>query len=132
MSRRPYKPKLSKSGWWLKQPRYIRYMMREMSAAFIGIYVLLLITALYTLSQGAGAYGAYGAFLATVDGPAGLAFALIAIAFAIYHSYTWFQVTPRAMPLMLGTRRIPGVFIVAAHWLGFVIASGALWLVVGR
>jgi succinate dehydrogenase subunit C len=128
MSRRPYKPKLSKSGWWLKQPRYIRYMLREMSAAFIGIYVLLLITGLYTLSQGAGAYDT---FLATVAGPVGLAFALITIAFAIYHTYTWFQVTPRAMPLMFGSKRVPGVFIVAAHWLGFVIASGALWLVVG-
>jgi succinate dehydrogenase subunit C len=128
MSRRPYKAKLSKSGWWLKQPRYIRYMMREMSAAFIGIYVLLLITGLYALSQGAGAYDTY---LAAVEGPAGLAFALIAIVFAIYHTYTWFQVTPRAMPLMFGTRRVPGFFIVAAHWLGFVIVSGALWLVVG-
>jgi succinate dehydrogenase subunit C len=128
MSRRPYKPKLSKSGWWLKQPRYIRYMMREMSAAFIGVYVLLLITALYTLSRGAAAYDT---FLATVEGPVGLAFALIAIAFAIYHTYTWFQVTPRAMPLMFGSKRVPGVLIVAAHWLGFAMVSGALWLLVG-
>ncbi len=129
MSRRPYKPELSKSGWWLKQPRYIRYMMREMSAAFIGIYVLLLITGLYKLSQGSAAYDA---FLAAAEGPVGLAFAAIAIIFAIYHTYTWFQVTPRAMPLMLGDKRVPGAVIVAAHWLGFAVVSAALWLLVGH
>jgi len=124
MSRRPYKPEPSKSGWWLKRPRYIRYMMREMSAAFIGVYVLLLIAGLYKLSQGEGAYDA---FTAMAEGPVGLTFAIIAIIFAIYHTYTWFQVAPRAMPLMFGTKRVPGVIIVAAHWLGFVIVSGALW-----
>jgi len=127
MSRRPYKPGISKSGWWLKRPRYIRYMMREMSAAFIGIYVLLLITGLYRLSQGEDAYDA---FLAAAEGPVGLIFASIAIVFAIYHTYTWFQVTPRAMPLMYGARRVPGGLIVAAHWFGFFVVSGALWLLV--
>jgi len=128
MPRRPYKPDLSRSAWWLRQPRYIRYMMREMSAAFIGIYVLLLITGLYALSRG---WDAYESFLATVEGPVGLAFAVVAILFATYHTYTWFQVTPRAMPLVFRGKRVPGAVIIAAHWLGFVIVSAALWLVVG-
>jgi fumarate reductase subunit C len=51
--------------------------------------------------------------------------------FAIYHTYTWFQVTPKAMPLAVGGKRVPGAFIVAAHWLGFVVVSVALWLVAG-
>jgi fumarate reductase subunit C len=128
MSRRPYRSELSKTGWWLKQPRYIRYMMREMSAAFIGIYVLILIAGLFRLSQGEAAYDA---FLAVAEGPAGLTFAIIAMVFAMYHTYTWFQVTPKAMPLTLGGKRVPGTFIVAAHWLGFVGVSAMLWLLVG-
>ena len=128
MSRRPYKFEPSKTGWWLKQPRYVRYMMREMSAAFIGIYALVLIAGLFRLSQGEGAYTE---FLATAEGLVGLTFAVVAMVFAIYHTYSWFQVTPKAMPLMIGGKRIPGVFIVAAHWLGFVVVSVALWLLVG-
>lgn len=128
MSRRPYKPQLSRRGWWLRRPRYIRYMMREISAAFIGIYGLLLIGGLYRLSQGEAAWNAY---LTDAAGTAGRSFAVVALLFAIYHSYTWFQVTPKAMPLMLGGKRIPGAIIVAAHWLGFVVVSGALWLLVG-
>jgi hypothetical protein len=30
---------------------------------------------------------------------------------------------------MIGGKRIPGAIIVAAHWLGFVVVSAALWLV---
>ena len=128
MSRRPYKFEPSKTGWWLKQPRYVRYMMREMSAAFIGIYALVLIAGLFRLSQGEDAYVE---FLAAAEGPVGLTFAVVAMVFAIYHTYSWFQVTPKAMPLMIGGKQVPGVFIVAAHWLGFVVVSVALWLLVG-
>ncbi len=128
MSRRPYVRELSKTGWWLKQPRYVRYMAREISALFVGIYVLILMAGLLGLSQGEAAYED---FLETAEGPVGLIFAIIAMTFAVYHTYTWFQVTPKAMPLMIGSKRIPGPFIVAAHWFGFVVVSVALWLLAG-
>jgi len=127
VSRRPYIRKPSKSGWWLAQPRYVRYMLREISALFIGLYVLVLMIGLYQLSQGKAAFDE---FLASAEGSLGLAFAVVAILFAIYHTYTWFQVTPKAMPLTLGGKKIPGAFIIAAHWLGFVLLSAAMWLLV--
>jgi len=128
MSRRPYKAEPSKSGWWLEQPRYIRYMMREMSAAFIGVYALVLIAGLFRLSEGEAAYTE---FLDAAKGPAGLIFAVIAMLFALYHTYTWFEVTPKAMPLVFAGKRLPGAIIVAAHWAGFVVVSAALWLLAG-
>lgn len=128
MSRRPYIREPSKTRWWLEQPRYIRYMMREISSLFIGIYVLILIVGIFQISRG---QAAYEAFLAVAEGPAGKAFAVLAMLFAVYHTYTWFQVTPKAMPLMVGARRVPGAFIVAAHWFGFVVISAALWLLAG-
>lgn len=127
MSRRPYIRDVSKTGWWLKHPRYIRYMLREMTAAFIGIYVLTVIVGLLRLSQGEAAYAA---FLATAKGTPGLTFAVITLGFALYHSYTWFQVTPKAMPLTFAGKRVPGATIVAAHWFGFVVVSIVLWLLV--
>ena len=127
MSRRPYERELPKT-WWLRQPRYVRYMMREMSAFFIGAYALVLIVGLSQLARGEAAYDAYLAF---ASGPLELAFAVVAMIFALYHTYTWFQVTPKAMPLMLGGKRIPGALIIAAHWFGFLVLSAALWLLVG-
>jgi fumarate reductase subunit C len=35
------------------------------------------------------------------------------------------------MPLMVGSKRVPGALIIAAHWFGFVVVSVALWLLVG-
>ena len=128
MSRRPYIRERSRTGWWLDQARYVRYMLREISALFIGIYALVLSVGLFQLSRGERAYEE---FLATTEGPAGLIFAVIAMLFAIYHTFTWFQVTPKAMPLELGGKRVPGAFIIAAHWLGFALVSIALWLLAG-
>ena len=128
MSRRPYVREFSKTGWWLKQPRYVRYMAREMSALFIGSYVLILMAGLFALSRGEAAYET---FLEKAEGSAGLIFAVIAMIFALYHTFTWFQVTPKAMPLMIGGKRISGSLIVAAHWFGFVVVSAALLLVAG-
>ena len=128
MTRRPYKAEFPARSWWLRHPRYIRYMLREMSALFLGIYVFVLIAGLYCLSQGKPVYVQ---FLTAVEGPAGLTFAVVTMFFAVYHTYTWFQVTPKAMPLMMGGKRLPGAIIIAAHWFGFVIVSAALWLLVG-
>jgi len=128
MSRRPYIREPSRTGWWLEQPRYIRYMLREISALFIGIYALALIVGLFQLSKG---QAAYEGFLAATAGPAGRTFAVLAMLFAIYHTYTWFQVTPKAMPLTLAGKRVPGAFIIAAHWFGFFLVSAALWLLAG-
>jgi fumarate reductase subunit C len=129
MSRRPYIREVSATRWWLKQPRYVRYMAREISALFIGIYILILMAGLFGLSRG---QAAYEEFLEKAEGPVGLIFAVIAMIFAVYHTYTWFQVTPKAMPLMIGSKRIPGPFIIAAHWFGLVVVSVALWLFAGR
>lgn len=127
MSRRPYIRELSRKGWWLSQPRYIRYMMREISALFIGTYVLVLIVGLFQFSRGEAAYTA---FLSAAGGTVGLVFALTTMIFAIYHTYTWFQVTPKAMPLMFAGKRVAGSIIVAAHWIVFALASAVLWLLV--
>lgn len=124
MSRRPYVRPVSTTGWWLSEGRYFRYMMRELSSLFIGAYTIVLIVGLYRLTQGAAAFDA---FTARLSGPAGTTFSLITFVFAVYHAYTWFQVTPKAMPLVVAGKRLPGVVIVGAHWLVFVVASAVIW-----
>jgi fumarate reductase subunit C len=127
MSRRPYIRPVSRAGWWLSQPRYFRYMLRELSSLFIGGYMLILTVGLLRLSQGPAAYEA---FLHNWLGPAGVSYAVFTLIFALYHTYTWFQVTPKAMPIVLAGKRVPGFIIVAAHWAGFALVSTVLWLLV--
>ncbi len=128
MTGRPYIRPVRRYSWWLSQPRYIRYMLREISSAFFAAYILVLIVGLLRLSQGPAAYES---FLAAVLSPAGVAFSLITFVFAVYHSLTWFGVTPKAMPLRMGGKAVPPAIIVAAHWLGWAIASLLILLWVG-
>lgn len=128
MSRRPFIRPVQRSTWWLAQPRYIRYMAREVTSAFLCAYSLLIIVGFVRLAQGEAAYDAY---LAAVRSTPGQVFSLVTLLFAIYHTYTWFQVTPKAMPIRRAGKLIAGNIIVGAHWLGFVIASAIVLYLVG-
>lgn len=128
MSRRPYIRPVQRSTWWLKQPRYIRYMGREVTSLFLCAYSILIIVGLVRLTQGEAAYNEY---LAALYSTPGQVFSLLTLVFAIYHTYTWFQVTPKAMPLRRAGKLIAGNIIVGAHWFGFLIASAIILYLVG-
>ena len=120
MSRRPYRRPVSATSWWLAQPRYIRYMARETSCVFIGAYTGVLVVGLMRLAEGAAAWSAY---LASMSTPGSIIFHLIALAFALYHTTSWFNLTPKAMPVQVGEIRLPGRVIVGAHYAGWAVLS---------
>ncbi len=119
MSRRPYMRKVERS-WWLRQPRYVLYMIRELTSLFVGLYCALLVVGLVRLSQGPAAWEG---FVAAFSSPLGVAFQLACLAFAIYHSVTWFALTPKAMPLMMKDEPVPGIVIVGAHYVAWAVVS---------
>ncbi len=128
MSRRPYRRPVAAFSWWLAQRRYIRYMAREASCIFIGAYTAVIVVGLVRLSQGAAAWGA---FLQALQTPASIAFHLLTLAFALYHTTTWFNVTPKAMPVQLGQARLPGGVIIGAHYTGWALVSALVLLLAG-
>ena len=128
MSRRPYRRAVSTSSWWLAQPRYIRYMAREVSCVFIGAYTAVIVIGLVRLSQGATAWGG---FLEGLQTPVSIAFHLLALAFALYHTTTWFNVTPKAMPLQIGETRLSGSVIIGAHYAGWAVVSALILFLAG-
>lgn len=120
MSRRPYVREVPRMRWFLRQPRYLRYMAREVTCLFIGAYSVLLLIALARLAEGREAYEA---FLSALASPAGWTFQLVVLAFTVYHSVSWFNVTPKAMPLQIGESFVaPGV-IVGAHYAGWLAVT---------
>jgi fumarate reductase subunit C len=48
---------------------------------------------------------------------------LVCLAFAAYHSITWFAVTPKAMPLTLKGEPVSGTIIVGAHYAAWAVVS---------
>ena len=120
MSRKPYVREVSKTGWYLKHPRYMRYISREVTCIFIGAFALLLLRAIERLSVG---QAAYEAFLQGLEGPLSALGLLIVLAFCVHNATSWFNVTPKAMPVQIGEEFLAGKYIVGAHYAVWVIAS---------
>ncbi|MDP6430003.1 MAG: hypothetical protein QF393_18465 [Rhodospirillales bacterium] len=128
MSAKPYIRNPRRYSWWLAQGRYLRYMAREITSLFIGASSAVLVVGLARLADGRAAWEAY---LAALQSPLGVAFHTAAFLFALYHTVTWFNVTPKAMPIEVAGRRLPGAAIAGAHYAGWVVVSAALLILAG-
>nr|VFK13686.1 MAG: fumarate reductase subunit C [Candidatus Kentron sp. LPFa] len=128
MSRNPYIREIPKASWYLRQGRYVRYMAREVTCIFIGIYTFILLFGVGALSEGPDAYNA---FIESLKSPLSVAFLILALLFAVYHAIAWFNVTDQAMPIQIGEDFLPGWIIVSAHYAGLVVVTIAVLFLVG-
>ena len=122
VSRKPYLREIT-SEWIFRHPRYVRYMVREFSCLFIGGWTLMLVWGLKQLAEGPAAWAA---FLECLKSPASIVFHVIALGFALYHSVTWFNLTPKALPLQLGEEFVPDAAISGAHFGAWAVLSLAM------
>lgn len=128
MTGKPYVREVSRFRWFFRQPRYLRYMAREVTCIFIGAYAIFLVVGLRRLAEGREAYEG---FLQALTGPASLIFHLVVLVFALYHTTSWFNVTPKAMPLQVGEEFLPGGIIIGAHYAVWLFVSAVLLFVAG-
>ena len=117
---------IARFSWWMRKKTYLSYMMRELSSLFIGAFSLMMVWGLYQLSKGEAAYSAWSNGLWNNM----QLLSIIIFIFAVYHSFTWFMVTPKAMPLKMAGKRLPGAIIVAAHLLLWLFCSVFVWFIV--
>ncbi len=109
--------------WWLKRKTYFLFMVRELTCVFVGGYALfLLILAMQRDDP--------QAFAALLDSPLLIALQIIALPMVLYHSITWFNLTPKVVVLWRGEERVSPILIAGAHYVAWIIASVAvLWIV---
>ena len=127
VSRRPY---VREEGlrWILRHPRYLRYMAREFSCLFIGAWTLMMVWGLKQLADGPVAWTV---FLECLKSPMSVAFHVVALGFAAYHSYTWFNLTPKALPLQIGKEFVPEAIVAGAHFAAWAGLSAAVLYLAG-
>jgi fumarate reductase subunit C len=128
MSRNPYVREVPRTTWYMRNNRYIRYMLREVSCVFIGLYAASLTVGLVRLAQGDNEWTHY---LNGISSPTGILFSLLAFGFACYHSITWFNVTPKAMRIPRSDDFVPGSAIVSAHYIIWAVVSLVFLLMMG-
>ena len=118
-ARKPYVRPMD--GWWRRNPYFMRYMVREASAVFLAVYAVILLVGLFRLSQGQAAYDAW---LAALTSPLSMVFHWIALLTVCYHSYTWWKVMPKTLPMLhVGGRRVPEITLSAVGWVAWLAAS---------
>ena len=112
--------------WWVKNPYFIRYMIREGSAVLLTAYALVLLVGLACLAWGEGAYDAWRGFLAT---PFSIGFHVVALLIVAYHSLTWFQVMPKTAPqLPIDPQLIVRGGLAVSAVLSLLIFASLLWV----
>ena len=113
--------------WWLRKRSYLVFVLRELSSVFVAWFVAFLLVMITAVGRGESSYQR---FLDVAAHPVLVAINLIAFAFLVLHVVTWFALTPQAMVVRLGGRRVPGSVILASQYAGLVIVSAfVLWLV---
>ena len=123
-----YYPKM-RLTWWLGRPGYIRFVIREVTSVFIAIFLVVLLVQVYDVAQGPEAYAA---MLARLASPGWIVFNVIALAFALYHTVTWFKLTGIVQVIRVGDRQVPPALVVAGAFVAWAAVSLFIlyWLVV--
>lgn len=118
----PYKPTM-KINWWLKRPTYFLYILRELTSVFVAMYVILLLVTVRALAQGPEAWEGW---LSTLQRPGMIVLHVVILAFAVYHSITWFTLAPTALVLKVKDKVVPATVLVAIHVVTWVLCSGLI------
>jgi fumarate reductase subunit C len=138
--------------WWTKKWTYFLFMMRELSCVFVAWFVIFMTMLVYAIGRGEASYRQ---FLDWASSPVVVVLNVVALAFLVLHTVTWFALTPQAMVVrargrqVVRTRmvnvggrilpaatairvggRVPSAVVIALQYLGLAVVSAFIaWLV---
>src|ERR1700676_2315619 len=92
--------------WWLRNRYLVAFMIRELTSVFIAAYAVFLLYLLYETNGDADTTTAFSAFADRLNSPGWYVFHAVVLVFALYHSITWFNLTPKALVLWHGEERV--------------------------
>jgi fumarate reductase subunit C len=120
-----YRPRVS-VYWWLGEWHYLKFILREISSVFVAVFVIETLLLIDALRQGSAAYEHY---LQCMRNPAVLVLNAVSLLFVIFHTITWFNLAPSAMPVRVGGKRVPNFLVAAPSYVAWVAVSAVVaWL----
>jgi fumarate reductase subunit C len=113
--------------WWLESWQYSKFVLRELTSVAVGFFALELLLEVRALARGEQAYQH---FLARLENPFLIALNLLALIFVLFHSVTWFNLAPKAMPVRLGGRRLPDSVVAGSNYAAWIVISAVMaWII---
>lgn len=108
-------------GWWRRDPFFVKYMIREVTAVAVLVYAIILMFGVVRLSQGEAAFNGW---LAALKTPGSILLHLVLLASMIVHAKSWFDIMPKTMPLMfVGGHRVEGSTITRTGYVVTIVAT---------
>jgi succinate dehydrogenase subunit C len=127
MGHTPYHPRWHRERvsvwWWLGSARYARFVLRELTSVFVAFFALVTLAELRALGRGPEAHAR---FLELLSRPWMVGLNALALAFVAFHTVTWFNLAPRAMPVRVGGRRLPDALVAGANYAAWLFVSAAI------
>ena len=132
--RKPYNPPVKKMTWWLENPFYIFYMVREGTAVLALFAVLEILFGIFMLAlceltpnQSLTGVAPYVWYLQNFLGtPVIIALNVIILVSQLFHAVTWFALMPKAVRVFMNknsTELLPEWVTKVALYLGLVGAT---------
>ena len=113
------------NGWWKRDPFFVRYMARELTAVAVAAYAIVLMVGVLRLAQGEAAWNGW---LAALRSPLSIALHLVLLVSMFIHAKSWFEIMPKTMPMIfVGGKRLAAATITRAGWAATGVASIALF-----
>ena len=121
-----YRPPVS-TYWWLGKWAYVKFILRELSSVAVAWTVALILLQVWALIRGSAAYARFGHLMSS---PRMIALNLIAFAFLLLHSITWFNLAPKAMAVRVGGKRLPAALISGPQYLAWIVISAIVFVII--
>ena len=120
-----YRKRLS-TWWWLGEWHYLTFILRELTSISVAWFVVLTLFQLRALLHGPETYAH---FTTSLQSPVMIALNAIAFCFVTFHTITWFNLAPRAMPVRMGGKRVPEFLVAAPNYVLWIAVSAFVgWL----
>ncbi|MFP6611516.1 MAG: hypothetical protein VB835_04330 [Pirellulales bacterium] len=104
------------ADWWLKKKSYFWFMVRELTCVFVGGYAFYLLVLVASADD-------ENAFAALVRHPLSVALHIAAVPMVLYHTITWFNLTPKAVVVWRGEDRVSPILIAGSNYVAWLIVS---------
>ena len=110
--RKPYVRPMP-STWWKSLPFYRFYMLREGTALPAVWFSIILICGLFSLKHGPESWAGFVGFL---QNPVVVILNLIALAAALLHTKTWFELAPKASNIIIKDEKLKPEPVIRGLW----------------
>jgi fumarate reductase subunit C len=115
--------------WWSRSWAYLKFILRELSSIFVAYFVVITLWQIHALKQGAQSYAQFQEWLRT---PLPVVLNAVSFLFVLFHTITWFNLAPRAMPVRIGGKRVADPWIAAPNYVAWLAISVLVaWLLLG-